>query len=62
MGPEEGHEDDPRDGVPLLQGQAKGVGAVQPGEEKALRSPHSSLPVSEGGLQEGWRRTFHKGA
>jgi len=30
-----GHEDDPRAGVPLLQGQAEGVGAVQPGEEKA---------------------------
>jgi len=34
-GPEEGHEDDPRAGAPLLQGQAEGVGAVQPGEEKA---------------------------
>ena len=30
-----GHEDDPRAGAPLLQGQAEGVGAVQPGEEKA---------------------------
>uniref|UniRef100_A0A8B9EUR0 Histone H2A n=1 Tax=Amazona collaria TaxID=241587 RepID=A0A8B9EUR0_9PSIT len=26
------------------------VGAVQPGEEKAAWRPHSSLPVSEGGL------------
>jgi len=34
-GPEEGHEDDQRAGVPLLGGQAEGVGAVQPGEEKA---------------------------
>ena len=35
VGPEEGHEDDQRAGVPLLRGQAKRVGAVQPGEEKA---------------------------
>jgi len=35
VGPEEGHEDDPRAGVPLLRGQAEGVGDVQPGEEKA---------------------------
>ena len=30
-----GHEDDPRAGAALLRGQAEGVGAVQPGEEKA---------------------------
>ena len=34
-GPDEGHEDDQRVGAPLLQGQAEGAGAVQPGEEKA---------------------------
>jgi len=34
-GPEEGHEDDPRAGAPLLRGQAEGAGAVQPGEKKA---------------------------
>ena len=28
-------KDDPRAGAPLLRGQAEGVGAVQPGEEKA---------------------------
>jgi len=33
--PEECHEDDQRAGAPLLQGQVKRVGAVQPGEEKA---------------------------
>ena len=33
--PSEGHEDYQRAGVPLLRGQAKRVGAVQPGEEKA---------------------------
>ena len=36
-GPEEGHEDNQRAGVPLLRGQAKRVGAVQPGEEQTLR-------------------------
>ena len=59
MGSEEGHKDDPRAGVPLLRGQAEGVGAVQPGEEKAPGTPSSSLPVPEVGLQEGWRGTFH---
>jgi len=34
-GPEVGHKDDQRAGVPLLRGQTKRVGAVQPGEEKA---------------------------
>ena len=34
-GPEMGHEDDQRAGVPLLWGKAKRVGVVQPGEEKA---------------------------
>ena len=32
--PEEGHRNDPRDGTPVLRGQAVRVGAVQPGEEK----------------------------
>ena len=34
--PGEGHKNDLRDGTPLLQGQAKRAGAVQPGEEKVL--------------------------
>jgi len=29
-------------------------------EKRKLQSPSSSLPVPEGGLQEGWRGTFHK--
>jgi len=29
-----------------------GVGALQPGEEKALRRPYSGIPISEGGLQK----------
>lgn len=33
----EGHKTDARDGTPLLQGQAEGVAAVLPGEEKAVR-------------------------
>ena len=32
--PEKGHKNDPRDGMPPLQGQAERAGAVQPGEEK----------------------------
>ena len=31
------------------------------GLEKAEGRPYSSLPVSEGGLQESWRGTFYKG-
>ncbi|TRZ07636.1 hypothetical protein HGM15179_019473 [Zosterops borbonicus] len=34
---------------------------VQPGEEKALRRPYSSLPVPKGGLLQGRRGTFYKG-
>jgi len=30
--------------------------------EKALRGPYSGLPVPEGGLQESWGGTVHKGA
>ena len=36
VGPEEGHKDDQRAGAPPLQRQAGRVGALQPGEEKAL--------------------------
>jgi len=34
-GPEDGHEDDQRAGVPLVRGQAKTSEVVQPREEKA---------------------------
>lgn len=51
-GPEEGHKNDPRDGTPLPQGQAERTGAVQTGEEKAIRKPSSGLSVVKGGLQE----------
>lgn len=41
-----------------LQKQAERVGALQPGEEKALGRPYSSLPVPEGGVQESWGGTL----
>ena len=37
------------------------AGAFQPGEEKALWGPYSSLPVTERGLQDSWGGTFYKG-
>jgi len=37
-----------------------GVGVIQPGEDKAPGRPCSSLPVTEGGLQESCRRSFYK--
>jgi len=46
--PEEGHKDGQRSGAPLLCGQAEQAGLVQPGEEKALRRSHCSLPVLKG--------------
>jgi len=44
-GSEEGHEDDQGAGAPPLQRQAEGTGLVHPGEEKAERRLHCSLPV-----------------
>ena len=35
--PGEGHKNDPRDGTPLLRGQAERAEAVGHGEEKAVR-------------------------
>jgi len=49
-GSEEGGKDDLRAGAPLLRGKAEGVGAVQPGEEKAAGGPYCSLSVLLGGL------------
>jgi len=34
-----------RAGTHLLQKQAEGAGLVQPGEGKALRRPHCSVPI-----------------
>ena len=36
--PEKGRKNDPRDGTPLLQGQAEKADAVKPGKEKTPRS------------------------
>jgi len=41
--------------------QAEKIGAVQPGEDKALGRLPSSLPVPKRGLQESWRGTFYQG-
>ena len=46
--PDEGHKTDPRDGTVLLRGQAEKAEAVQPGEEKAMGRPESSLSISTG--------------
>jgi len=49
-----------RAGVPPLWGQAERAGAVQPGEEKAVRQPYSGLQYLRG-LQESWGGTFYNG-
>jgi len=61
VGPEEGIEDDQRSGASLICGQAERDGALQSGEEKALRRPYSSLPGPEEGLQESCGGTFYNG-
>ena len=47
MCPEEGHQNDPRDGSPLLYGQVDSWGC-QSREEKVLRRLESCLSVSKG--------------
>lgn len=47
--------------APLLWKQAERIRVGQPGEEKALKTPYSSLPVPQRGLQESCRGTFYKG-
>lgn len=49
--PEKGHKTDPRDGTPPLPGQAERR-AVQHGEEKALGTEGSDLPVSKGAVRK----------
>jgi len=39
-------------GAPLLSGKAQMVGAVHPGEGKAVGRPYSSLPVLEGAYRK----------
>ena len=43
MHPKECHKNEPKDGTPLLQGQAERAGAVHLSEEKAPERPESSL-------------------
>jgi len=45
--PEEGHGNDPRDGTPPCEDRLR-AGAVQPGEEKAVRRAESRPSVSTG--------------
>ena len=56
--PEKGHRSDPKDGTPALQGQAERAEADQPGEEKALWRPESSLSVPKGVYKKGGGRLF----
>lgn len=42
-----------RAGAPLLWRQVEGSGLVQPGEKRALGTPHCSLLECEGSLQAG---------
>jgi len=58
--PEEGHKNDQRAGVPLLWGKAERVWAVQPGEEKAVGTPYSSLSVPEGAYRKDRENFFSK--
>lgn len=45
-----GHENSQRAGIPLPWGQAEKVWIVQPGEERAVRTPYCSLPLLEESL------------
>ena len=60
MHPQEGHKSDPRDGTPLLQGQAERAGAVQHGEEKALRDLRAAFQYLKGGWKEEEDRLFSR--
>jgi len=60
LGPEEDHKDHLRTGAPLLQGKAERVGAVQPGEEKAVGRPFSSLSVPEGAYRKDGGNIFSR--
>ena len=53
-----GHKDDQRAGPPLLQRQAERAGALQPGEQKAPRTPYSSLPVPKGAYRKAGEGLF----
>jgi len=58
--PEEGHKNDPRAGAPLLWGKAERVGAVQPGEEKALGRPYCGISEHKGGYSKAGGKHFSR--
>jgi len=45
-----GHKNDPRDGTPLLQGQAETTGAVQHGKRRLWGDLRASCQCLKGGL------------
>ena len=53
-----GHQNDLRDGTPLLWGKAERVGVVQPGEEKGPGRPCCSLPVLKGAYKKDEEELF----
>ena len=60
MCPEEGHQNDPRDGTPPLWAQAERAGAVQHGEEKVLRDLRVAFQYLKGGCKKEEDRLFSK--
>lgn len=48
MGPGEGHRADHRTGAPPLEEEVERIGAVQPGEEKALKRPQRTFQCLKG--------------
>ncbi|KAJ7399414.1 hypothetical protein BTVI_115763 [Pitangus sulphuratus] len=61
VGLEEGHKDDQKAGAPSLGRQSERSGVVQPGEEKAVRRPHCSLPVLKGDFAKRLKRSINDG-
>jgi len=55
-----GHRNNPRGGIPLLQGQTGRAGAVQPKEEKALGRPDSRLLVCKVSYKKEEDRLFSR--
>jgi len=60
-GPEEGHSDAQRAGVPLLWRKVERDGLAQPGEEKTPGRPRCSLPVPKGSPPESWEGISYNG-
>ena len=58
--PEEGHNNGPKDGTPLLWGQAGRAEAVQLGEEKVLRRPEGTCQYLKGNWRKKGNRFFSR--